>query len=71
MEGTERAVASEAQNLISDLPSVWQQGPADPDRAKAGEANVLAAEEADLGGNADAVSVDEEGLGGLHPRSRV
>jgi hypothetical protein len=32
-----------------------------------GEADVLAAKEADLGRHADAVSINQEGLRGLHP----
>jgi hypothetical protein len=71
VETTKRPVAAEANNVIADLLRIRQQGPANPNRLKTGEADILATEEANLGHNADTVSVYEEGLGDLHPRGRV
>ncbi len=48
-----------------------QHGPPCPDRVQMSEADVLAAEEADLGGDPDPVSVSEKWLGRFHYGPRV
>jgi hypothetical protein len=57
--------------VVADLPRIRQHGPPGPDRVQMSEADILPAEEADLGGDADPVSIGEKWLGSFHQCQRV
>ena len=63
----ERRIAAQAHHVVADVTRTGQYRPADPDRTQPAETDILSAEKADLGRGADAVAVDEKGLGHWHP----
>ncbi len=71
MQRTEQRIATQAHDVAADVLRARQHRPPDPHRVQPGEPDILAAEKADLGRGADAVAVDEEGLGRWHADARV